>query len=176
MSLARSSTNTPAMEDFYSTRWTSRGDDCCVPFAFTSTLTWNDPFSFIEETGRASIEKPGRRISRQLFANFSRFDLKIKITPSRKKNGTAVGLSIAIKRNDASFTRRGTCLNVFQRSIFRRRERNKIKRKKGNGILPRISELRNRCPASVSHATIIRYRYLYVLPDLAGKLTRIVAR
>lgn len=41
---------------------------------------------------------------------------------------------------------------------------------------PRISELRNRCPASVSHATIIRYRYLYVLPDLAGKLTRIVAR
>lgn len=57
-----------------------------------------------------------------------------------------------------------------------RKERNKIKRKKGNGILPRISELRNRCPASMSHATIIRYRYLYVLPDLAGKLTRIVAR
>lgn len=101
-----------------------------------------DPF--IEKTGRASIERNrGRRISRELFANFSRSKNKPAHKEQRHRRLDYRSQLSGMMR----VTRRETC--SIQRSILRRKG---IKERKGKaGILARISGLRNPRPASMSH-------------------------
>lgn len=97
-----------------------------------------DPF--IEKTEHRSRR---RRISRELFANFSRSKNKPAHKEQRHRRLDYRSQLSGMMR----VTRRETC--SIQRSILRRKG---IKERKGKaGILPRISGLRNPRPASMSH-------------------------